>query len=183
MKITGLVLAAGFGTRLRPSTQYCPKPLIPVGGVEPLFHAIYQMQELGIRNVIVNAHYLHEQIEAALIQWRELFPKMEIHLSREDECILGTGGSIQKVIRDFPKLFKDNALLVMNGDTLAAFDVHPLISDLNESCFAVSNWAEHLKKYKPLWVNDEGTWVGIGPVAPEPKAKAAPAKAAAKPKR
>jgi NDP-sugar pyrophosphorylase family protein len=173
MNVTGLVLAAGFGTRLKPSTQYCPKPLIPVGGVEPLFHALYQMHELGLQDVIVNAHYLHEQISAALRSWQAFFPKMKLHLSLEMPHILGTGASIQKVLCDFPQLFEQKGLLVMNGDTLAAFDVRPLVSKLEESCFAVSYWNEHLKKYKPLWVDREGRWAGIGANAPKPGTKAA----------
>lgn len=166
-------MAAGFGTRLRPSTQYCPKPLIPVGGVEPLFHALYQMKESGVSDVVVNAHYLHEQIATALKSWEKLFPTMKLHLSVENPEILGTGGSIHKVIRDFPKLFEDRGLLVMNGDTLAAFDLSPLLSRPEETCFAISNWKEHLKKYKPLWVDSSGAWVGIGSTAPAEGAQAA----------
>lgn len=173
MKITGLILAAGFGTRLRPSTQYCPKPLIPVGGVEPLFHAIYQMQEMGIENVIVNAHYLHGHIKEALETWKVLFPSLKIHLSVELPNILGTGGSIQKVLKDYPELFQEQGLLVMNGDTLAAFEMSPLVNDTSRSTFAISNWAEHLTKYKPLWVDAKGAWVGIGATPPEEGARAA----------
>jgi NDP-sugar pyrophosphorylase family protein len=167
MNVTGLVLAAGFGTRLRPSTQYCPKPLIPVAGVEPLFHALFQMQKVGIRDVIVNAHYLADQIERALLRWKELLPELRIVISREDPAILGTGGAIHKVLREHPELFKGRGLLVLNGDTLAAFDLSPLMHSKQEtSCFAISQVAEHLKKYKPLWVDKRGQWVGIGPQAP-----------------
>ncbi|MEO5667044.1 MAG: sugar phosphate nucleotidyltransferase [Bdellovibrionota bacterium] len=171
MNVTGLILAAGFGTRLRPSTQFCPKPLIPVGGVEPLFHSLFQMQEMGIRDVIVNSHYLADHIEKAVKRWSSLLPRLSITVSREDPTILGTGGAIHKILHDSPALFKGRGLLVLNGDTLAAFDVKPLLADLKTSSrFAVSFVEEHLKKYKPLWTGANGEWVGIGPTAPEPGA-------------
>jgi NDP-sugar pyrophosphorylase family protein len=173
MNVTGLILAAGFGTRLRPSTHFCPKPMIPVGGVEPLFHALYQMQELGVRDVIVNAHYLSEQIRSALDRWARHFPQLNLHLSVETPEILGTGGAIHKVVKDFPKLFENRALLVLNGDTLAAFDLRELVADEQKSCFAISHVREHLKKYKPLWIDDKEQWVGIGPTPPEEGARAA----------
>lgn len=174
MNVTGLILAAGFGTRLRPSTQFCPKPLIPVGGIEPLFHALYQMQELGIKDVVVNAHYLADQIERAVERWSGLLPNLRIVVSREEPAILGTGGAIQKVLAEFPKLMAGRGLLVLNGDTLAAFDLRPLVQDLvSGSRFAISLVAEHLTKYKPLWTGPGGHWVGIGPTAPEEGAQPA----------
>ncbi len=174
MNVTGLILAAGFGTRLRPSTQFCPKPLIPVGGIEPLFHALFQMQELGIKDVVVNAHYLSDQIERAVLRWSSLLPSLRIVISREEPSILGTGGAIQKVLADYSELFHGRGLLVLNGDTLAAFDLRPLVQDQSHgSRFAISLVSEHLTKYKPLWTGPEGAWVGIGPTAPEPGAQPA----------
>jgi NDP-sugar pyrophosphorylase family protein len=174
MNVTGLILAAGFGTRLRPSTQFCPKPLIPVGGIEPLFHALFQMQELGIKDVVVNSHYLADQIERAVLRWSSLLPSLRIVISREDPSILGTGGAIQKVFAEHPELLVGRGLLVLNGDTLAAFNLSPLVQDqANSSRFAVSLVAEHLTKYKPLWTGARGDWVGIGPTAPEPGAEPA----------
>jgi NDP-sugar pyrophosphorylase family protein len=168
MNVTGLILAAGFGTRLRPSTQFCPKPLIPVGGIEPLFHALFQMQEEGVRDVIVNSHYLADQIEKAVKRWASLLPRLRILISREDPRILGTGGAIHKILKERPELFRDRGLLVLNGDTLAAFDLKPLLEDPSKrSRFAISFVADHLKKYKPLWVDARGKWVGIGPTPPE----------------
>ena len=174
MNVTGLILAAGFGTRLRPSTQFCPKPLIPVGGIEPLFHSLFQMQELGVRDVIVNAHYLPLQIEEATQRWAKLLPRLRITVSHEDPTILGTGGAIHKVLRDSPELFEGRGLLVLNGDTLAAFDLRPLLGDTTAtSRFAISLIKEHLTKYKPLWVGARQEWVGIGPTPPEKGAVAA----------
>ena len=85
--VTGVVLAAGFGTRLRPSTEICPKPLIPVAGVEPLFFALKKLKSLGVKNVIVNAHYLPNKIQDALRDWAPLFTGMNLRLSIENPII------------------------------------------------------------------------------------------------
>lgn len=175
MNVTGIVLAAGFGTRLRPSTQFCPKPLIPVAGVEPLFHALYQFRELGIKDVVVNAHYLPEKVEAALERWKPLLPELNLHLSVEKE-ILGTGGAIQKILKDFPQLFENKGLMLINGDTFARLDMRALAQSLGaekgESHFAYSEAEEHLAKYKLLWIGDDKSWHGIGQAPPRESSKA-----------
>lgn len=173
MNTIGIVLAAGFGTRLRPSTQHCPKPLIPVAGVEPLFHALHTMNALGFKHAIVNAHYLPEKIKKALQAWQALFPNMRLHLSEEEE-ILGTAGGILKMQETFPELFNGASAMVFNGDTLAGFSRDSLKSMIGPtSSFAYSLHPQHLERYKPLWINAQAEWVGIGPSAPEEGAVAA----------
>lgn len=173
MNVTGVVMAAGFGTRLRPSTQYCPKPLIPVGGVEPLFFALSKLHALGVRRAVVNAHYLPERVAEALERWAPLLPGLELRLSIEKNGILGTGGGLLKILREHPDFFQGAGMLVQNGDTLASFDLAPLVARPERSSFAVSYRAEHLAKYKPLWVGPQDEWVGIGPASPGPEAQAA----------
>ena len=51
------ILAAGFGTRLRPLTEELPKPLVPVCGVPMLAYALAQCAQYGLTNVVVNAHW------------------------------------------------------------------------------------------------------------------------------
>ncbi|NCN40280.1 NTP transferase domain-containing protein [bacterium] len=166
MNVTGIVLAAGFGTRLRPSTEFCPKPLIPVAGVEPLFHALFQFRELGIQDVVINTHYLPHKIEAALERWKGLLPELRLHVSYEPE-ILGTGGAIQQIIQDFPKLFEGKGLMLINGDTFARIDLQKLTANDEQSSFAFSRVKEHLEKYNLLWVGSDLSWQGIGQKSPE----------------
>ncbi len=170
MNVTGVVLAAGFGTRLRPSTEFCPKPLIPVAGVEPLFHALNQLSEIGVKDVVINAHYLPEKINAALVRWKKLLPNLRMHLSVEKE-ILGTGGAIQKILKDFPKLFENKGLMLLNGDTFARIPSTRLFNKKDSSTFAYSSAPEHLQKYKPLWMGRDSSWHGIGPKAPKTDSK------------
>jgi len=114
----GFILAAGFGSRMRPYTDYLPKPLFPFFGVPILDLAFWQIRnalpsiELGC-----NAHHLHEKIKAHLASSSRTFYQ-DTYLSIESPQILGTGGAF------FPiREWRQGAdLLVYNGD---------IISDLN----------------------------------------------------
>lgn len=160
-----IVLAAGLGTRLRPSTEHCPKPLIPVGGVEPLFFALHKAYLIGSRVAIVNAHHLSGRIDESLKRFSSLLPGMTIHLSVENP-ILGTGGGLVKMLQAFPEEVAKSGVIVQNGDTLAEFDLRGLLGDQSQNRFGVSRRSEHLRKYNPLWVDDHGLWSGIGKQAP-----------------
>ncbi len=166
MNVVGVVLAAGFGTRLRPSTALVPKPLIPVGGIEPLYFALYKAYDLGIRRFVVNAHHLSDQVQNSLTSWTSHFPGAEFRVSVEVPEILGTGGGILKIIQDHPDWFKNAGLLLQNGDTLGEFDLAELIGDQRESTLAVSFFTGHLQKYNPLWIDENSLWSGIGKKSP-----------------
>jgi hypothetical protein len=172
VKTIGVVLAAGLGTRLRPSTDFCPKPLIPVAGVEPLYHALFQLERLGVSRVVVNSHYLSEKIEVALKDWARHFPKMEFRISREVPQILGTGGAILKIIQDNQDWFRQSSLLLQNGDTLSSVDLAKLLEH-GENCFGLSFDPQHLARYNPLWVGQDFCYAGLGKQAPAPGLKPA----------
>jgi NDP-sugar pyrophosphorylase family protein len=172
--IVGVILAAGLGMRLRPSTEKCPKPLIPVGGVEPLFFALYKLSELKVDKVLINTHYLSDKIEQAVSNWKKLFPKIEIRTIDENPEILGTGGALINITQKHSDWFsKDTAILLQNGDTLAQFDLGRLLQKPEVSCFAVSYLDEHLKKYNPLWVDENKKYAGIGKTPRSPNHKPA----------
>ena len=112
-----MLLAAGFGTRLRPYTLIRPKPLFPVLNV-PLLHILLDMlKQADCERVVINCHHLAEQIEAAVAD------RPEVILQYEPE-ILGTGGSLRKAL----PLFTDGPVLVMNGDIYHDVDVRWLMA-------------------------------------------------------
>ena len=88
-----MVLAAGLGLRMRPLTRNVPKPLLEVGGASMLDHALDRLQDAGVRDVVVNTHWLPEQVEDHL----EARTKPSIVISREDD-LLETGGGIAKAL-------------------------------------------------------------------------------------
>jgi MurNAc alpha-1-phosphate uridylyltransferase len=112
-----VVLAAGLGLRMRPLTATRPKPLIEVAGRAMLDWALDHLVEAGVREAVVNAHYLADQIGAHVA--RRVQPR--ISLSRED-VLLDTGGGIAKAL---PKLgtgpfFTLNADVVWRNGALSA---------------------------------------------------------------
>ena len=63
MKIKALLLAAGFGTRLRPLTLTKPKCLMEINGVPILGHWLEKLDNLGCNEVLINTHYLNKKVE------------------------------------------------------------------------------------------------------------------------
>ncbi len=103
----GMVLAAGFGVRLRPLTNTLPKPLIPVAGRCMLDRALDRLTAAGVSKIVVNTHYLAEKITA------HLAPRPDIMLSHE-ESILETGGGVANAL----SLLGDDPFYVVNGDII-----------------------------------------------------------------
>ena len=99
-----IVLAAGFGTRLRPFTCAVPKPLLPVWGEPMLARIVELLRANGVDDIVVNCHYLHEQVES----W---CAANGCRVSYEPE-ILGTGGVINP-LRDW---IAGEPFYLVNGD-------------------------------------------------------------------
>lgn len=93
---TAMVLAAGFGTRMRPLTIDIPKPLLEVGGRAMLDRALDHLVAAGIKRAVINTHYLGWRIESHLALRNDI----EIIFSEEAE-ILDTGGGIKHALRYF----------------------------------------------------------------------------------
>ncbi len=107
-----MILAAGLGTRMRPLTDHCPKPLLPVAGRPLIVHHIERLADCGIRDLVINVSHLSEQIVATLgdgSRWG-----VSIQYSREDEPLETAGGLVQAL----PLLAEadDRPFLVLNGD-------------------------------------------------------------------
>ena len=107
-----LVLCAGRGERLRPLTDVCPKPLIPIRGVAMADRALAACDALSPARRFANAHHLHQQIEL----WGEA--RCLDHVQVE-KVLLDTGGALA-MLR--PELASEH-LLVHNGDILHDVDL------------------------------------------------------------
>jgi NDP-sugar pyrophosphorylase family protein len=158
-----LVLAAGFGTRLRPYTEFMPKPLLPVAGIEPLFFGLWRAKCLGAKKFYVNAHYHHEQIDRFLKTVAEPVLGIQVQLLLENP-ILGTGGAIRNLIQH-SKAKDFDELIVINGDTLLGLED---LGGNQDQALPQDSWClvtpenSFLQKYKPLWVNEVGEYAGVG---------------------
>jgi MurNAc alpha-1-phosphate uridylyltransferase len=103
---TAMILAAGFGTRMRPITEHTPKPLIPLCGRTLLDHGIDRLVAVGVKRVVVNTHYKAPMMAEHLAQRHDI----EIVLSHE-ETLLDTGGGVKNALKHL-----GDAFYVMNAD-------------------------------------------------------------------
>ncbi len=101
------ILAAGEGTRLRPYTDNCPKPLIPVNNRPILDYTLDKLEKSDVQNVTINLSYLGDRIEKHLSS--RTTPK--ITFSKETE-LLNTGGGVKKAL----KTMKGKPFYLINGD-------------------------------------------------------------------
>jgi NDP-sugar pyrophosphorylase family protein len=113
--ITGFVLAAGFGTRLKPVTEHVPKALVPFCGKPLLAHSLNCLHDNGIDRIGVNSYHLHEQMEFFRSQ-----SGIKFELFHESEKIRGTGGALY-FARNF--LSSDEVFFVCNVDIVANADI------------------------------------------------------------
>jgi len=118
--LRALLLAAGYGTRLRPLTDNIPKCLVPIRGRPLLDYWLELLFEGGIEGVIVNTHFLAEKVAefVGASLWR--IRVMLVH----EETLLGTGGTVLRN-RAF---FENKAFLVAHADNLTRFDARALIA-------------------------------------------------------
>lgn len=123
MNARAFVLAAGFGTRLRPLTLHRPKPLVPVCGVSVLEQALVLCQQHGASSAVVNAHYLPD----AIVHFCQRYEAMDIHVQVEAPDILGTGGGLQAARESLAEVFA-----VVNGDVLCDGDLGALLAACEE---------------------------------------------------
>lgn len=111
-----MVLAAGYGERMRPLTNSIPKPLLPINGKPILHYTLQMLKKNGIFEVVINLHHLPDMITDAFGDGSSF--GMKIHYSYEKE-ILGTAGGI-KAAEGF---LKDGTFLVINSDIVADIDI------------------------------------------------------------
>lgn len=119
--VRGFVLAAGLGTRLRPLSDYVPKPLLPVAGVTLMDHAVSALDLAGVGRIAVNLHHRADRIAAHL----EARPDAARFFLSHEPRILGTGGALAAA-RGF--LAAAPTFLVHNGDVLSDVDLVALLA-------------------------------------------------------
>ena len=115
-----MVLAAGFGKRLRPLTVHTAKPAFPLMGRPVIEYILRRLARAGVGEAIVNLHHHMETVTPSL----ERAPaELSIHRSVEAE-LLGTAGGLKKVECYFAS---EDAFLLLNADTLVDFDLDAMM--------------------------------------------------------
>lgn len=118
MEIVGAILAAGLGTRLRPVTDHCPKPLVPVGGVPLLEYGIEALAAAGVHHLGINLFHLADQIPPALAHRPERIEFVT------ESVLAGTGGGLRGIAARVPR----TTMLCANGDALFDFDLRAALA-------------------------------------------------------
>ncbi len=109
---SAMILAAGFGQRMRPLTLTRPKPLIEVGGKALIDHGMDRLRAAQVTKAVVNVHYLASQLE----HWAHRQRSPIVEISDERAEILDTGGGIALAL---PRLGTSAILRVEQRQLLA----------------------------------------------------------------
>jgi MurNAc alpha-1-phosphate uridylyltransferase len=103
-----MIFAAGRGTRMAPLTDTRPKPLIEVGGIPLIDHALALADAAQIKRRVVNIHHLGTQVKVHLAN------RPDIRISDESDALLETGGGLRKAL----PLLGDGPVFTLNSDAV-----------------------------------------------------------------
>ena len=119
-----IILAGGRGKRLRPITDYVPKPLVPLNNVPIIEWQIRYLKKFNVDEIIICTGYKTEMIEHFLDTKDNFGIKIRFSVEKTP---LGTGGAIKQA----GKSIKDKSFFVLNGDTITDIDLRKLKKSLN----------------------------------------------------
>ncbi|CCO23226.1 nucleotidyltransferase family protein [Maridesulfovibrio hydrothermalis] len=118
-QMNAVIMAGGFGTRLRPFTKSTPKPMLPVGGTPLLERIIDQLKKNKIDNINITTHYLPEKIKDYFGNGEKY--GVNINYITEDEP-LGTAGALGFIEKS------NHPVLIINGDILTQVDFSAMLN-------------------------------------------------------
>ena len=158
-KITSaMLLAAGFGTRLKPLTYTTPKPLLPLDGCSIIDHQLRYLAKSGINRVAINVHHLGDMIISHVGDGKRYGLIVEFFSEKE---ILGTGGGIKNA----EGFFGDRPFLSINADALIDTDLSALIEhhvstgiDTTMVLMKIDDGID----YTPVEIRSDGSLKGFG---------------------
>ena len=147
-----IILAAGFGTRLKPLTNDLPKSMFPVLNRPILEHALHFLSSQGIKEIAINLHHQPEKIIDYFGNGKNF--NVKLHFSKE-ESILGTAGGIKKL----ELFFKDETFLVINSDILADVNLKDVLKfhqEKKSKLTLVVRQDSNIEKYGSIQRVEEG---------------------------
>jgi len=156
---TAMILAAGFGTRMKEMGKDTPKALLPLDHLTPLDISIQKLQKAGIQKIVINLHYLGAMIKEHLE--KKNYRDLQIIFSEEKE-ILGTGGGIANA----EQYFMEETILVVNSDILSDFSFMDLMKNhyLKNPLASMAVWpSRNSQEYALLLFNKKEQLVDILP--------------------
>ena len=118
-----MILAGGRGKRLKPITDYVPKPLVPINNMPIIEWQIKYLKKHYVNEVLICSGYKTEMIENYL-STKKTGIKVKFSIEKSP---LGTGGAIKKAA----KMVKDKSFFVMNGDVITNINLSKLVKTKN----------------------------------------------------
>jgi NDP-sugar pyrophosphorylase family protein len=146
-----MILAAGYGTRLRPITYTIPKPIVPLCGRPLIAWAVESLLAAGIRDFVVNLHHLPKAIRRYL---REAYAGEARFVFSYETEILGTGGAVRRVR---PLLEDDDEFFLLNGDTIQFPPYDALLAARRETGALAALTLRHPPqgdRFTPVWLEN-----------------------------
>jgi len=119
-----MLLAAGFGTRLKPLTDHTPKPLVPVAGRPMIEYALDKLRDYGIEEIVINVSHL----KAQLVDYFAAQKKFRVTISEEAEP-LETGGGLKKAA----PFLGNEPVFAINSDILWTDDSETALNRLAQT--------------------------------------------------
>lgn len=120
IKFKALLLAAGFGSRLMPLTKNKPKCLMEINGIPLLEHWLRNLEKCGCNSVLINTHYLSDQVDNYLKKRKKTSMKIEISY---EKILLGTGGTLKKNL----SFFENEIGILIHADNYTNLDLNELL--------------------------------------------------------
>jgi NDP-sugar pyrophosphorylase family protein/aminoglycoside/choline kinase family phosphotransferase len=151
--INAFILAAGFGERLRPITNYIPKPLLPLIGKSLLEIILERINNLSPSNIFINLHYKPDLIRRHINNWGFGEKVRFFH----EESLLGTGGGLKNAER----WLRGCPFIVHNSDIISEIDLKRFLTLHQRTKNIVTLAVHNHPKYNNLVVDDEGFLKGI----------------------
>lgn len=153
-----ILLAAGFGTRLRPLTLTTPKPLLPLNGTLLIEHQLRYLAKYGFKKIAINLHHLGEKIGSHVGDGS----KFGVHVKYSNEAeILGTGGGAKKAA----ELLEKKPILLLNCDALIDVELDKFIQahlQKKPSATMVLKKLSQEDNFNPVDIDQDGYIKGFG---------------------
>lgn len=115
-----MIFAAGFGTRLKPHTDYHPKALLKINGKSLLERNIDYLRSFGIKEFVINTHHFSGQIHLFLSRYRN--SEIKVNVSFEENGPFETGGGLAYASKFLKS--SEHPFILMNADILTNLDLN-----------------------------------------------------------
>lgn len=146
-----VILAGGFGTKLRSIAFEVPKPMVPILGIPFLEYQMRMLKENGIVDIVLCVHYMAEKIKSYFGSGKRL--GIDITYSEED-IPLGTAGAVKKAEKHLDDIF-----IVLNGDSYTNLNLKNFLDfhkSKNSLCTIALNKNKNKENYGSVILNNEG---------------------------